>query len=74
MQFLEPEQLIKAADEIIAELPGDFAKQPKDGAQNMEMFIMMMEMMKEQGKNMKEMMISTNQQTGELAKAVINMP
>ena len=74
MQFLEPEQLIKAADEIIAELPGDFAKQPKDGAQNMEMFIMMMEMMKEQGKNMKEMMVSTNQQTGELAKAVINMP
>ena len=75
MQFLEPEQLIKAADEIIAELPGDFAKQPKgEGAHNMEMFKMMMEMMKEQGKNMKDMMVSTNQQTAELAKAVINMP
>jgi hypothetical protein len=47
MQFLEPEQLIKAADEVFKELPGDFAKQPKDqGAQNMEMFKMMMEIMK----------------------------
>ena len=75
MQFLEPEQLVKAADEIIAELPGDFAKQPKsEGANNMEMFKMMMEMMKEQGKSMQEMFKSTNAQTAELAKAIINMP
>jgi hypothetical protein len=75
MQFLEPEQLIKAADEIIAELPGDFAKQPKDeGSENMAMFKMMMEIMKEQGKSMQEMFASTNKQTAELAKAIINMP
>lgn len=61
MQFLEPEQLVKAADEIIAELPGDFKKQPKDeGSSNMEMFKMMMEIMKEQANSTKEMMMHSN--------------
>ena len=75
MQFLEPEQLVKAADEIIAELPGDFAKQPKDeGAHNMEMFKMMMEIMKDQAESMRDMMIATNKQTADLAKAILSMP
>jgi hypothetical protein len=48
MQFLEPEQLIKAANKLVRELPGDFAKQDKEqGSQNMEMWKMMMQIMKE---------------------------
>jgi hypothetical protein len=39
----------------------------------MKMFKMMMEVMKEQANSTKEMMMSTNKQTAEFAKAIINM-
>ena len=75
MQFLEPEQLMKAADQVFKELPGDFAKQDKEqGTQNLEMFKMMMEMMKEQNESMRQMMISTNAQVAQLASASASMP
>ena len=51
MRFLEPEELVRKADEIFRELPGDFSKQDKEqGTNNSQMFAMMMEMMKEQTK------------------------
>jgi hypothetical protein len=63
MHFLEPEKLMKATNEIFEELPGDFAKQDKaQGTNNQEMFVMMMEMMKEQSLNFAKMMQESSKQ------------
>lgn len=58
MQFLEAEQLFNSADQVFKELPGDFVRQENDqGTQNLEIFKMMMEMMKEQNESIQQMMI-----------------
>ena len=75
MHFLEPEQLIKATEEILKELPGDFAKQDKaQGTNNQEMFVMLMEMMKEQSLNFAKMMQESSKQVADLAQAIASMP
>ena len=44
------------AEEILDELPGDFKRQDKnEGTQNGEQFAMLLEMMKEQNKNLEKM-------------------
>ena len=57
MRFHEPAELVRRADEVMHELPGDFAKQDKEqGTNNAEMFAMMVDLMKESNKNMMMMM------------------
>ena len=75
MQFLEPEQLMKAGYQVFKELPGEFVKQDKEqGSQNLEMYKMMMEMMKEQNESMRQMMISTNAQVIQFSQSIANSP
>ena len=74
MNFYEPEVLVEKATEMFKELPGDFKRQDREqGTHNSEMFKFMIEMIKDQNENMKEMIKTSNAHVAQLTMALANM-